>query len=176
MDRLEKSPYPIDTVWELIKSHFNVDNRADLLEHCYAKFQKEFFAELCTKLAVAATNGDQLSVHMFREAGRYLAKATKALLPNVSTELIKSGDLHIVCVGSVWNSWQLLKTGFTQEMNQTEIQFGIKLLKLTKPMALGAVYVGVDAIKYQMPKDYSLNYEIFHCYHQKIQTNGNTIV
>lgn len=171
-DNLVPSPYPTTVVWNLIKSHFSIESRADLLEHCYARFKKPFFAQLCEQLAVAACDGDQLCLHLFEEAGRCLARATVALLPKVSNELTKSGDLSIVCVGSVWKSWHLLRKGFLTEIGTKSFPFGLKLLKLKQHMALGAVYLGVDAIKYDMPRDYTKNYEIFHYYHEKVQNNS----
>jgi len=174
MDGLNISPYPIDTVWELIKSHFSVDTRADLLDHCYAKFQKSMFAGLCLRLAESANQGDELSLYLFREAGRQLAKATLALLPKVCPSLVKTGDLNIVCVGSVWKSWNLLKEGFLNEIAKGSFNYGLQLLRLTELMALGAVYIGVDAKKYKMPRDYAKNYEVFHCYQNKSVNNNNS--
>lgn len=166
MDNLESSPYDITHVWDLTKLHFNVETRADLLEHCYAKFQKSFFAKLCERLAKSAENNDELCKHLFSEAGRYLAKATLALMPNVDPALAIDGDLSIVCVGSVWQSWHLLQNGFITEINRAKIPYGLKLLRLTQSMAIGAVYIGVDAMKFNMPRDYARNFEIFHHYHQ----------
>lgn len=174
MDGLHISPYPIETVWELIKSHFSVTTRADLLDHCYAKFQKPMFAGLCIKLAEAADEGDELSKYLFRVAGSQLAQATLALIPKVCPTLVKTGDLNIVCVGSVWKSWRLLKEGFLSEISKGSFDFGLKLLRLTEFMALGAVYIGVDAKKYKMPRDYASNYEVFHYYQNKSVNNNNS--
>lgn len=174
MDGLNISPYPIDTVWELIKSHFSVETRADLLDHCYAKFQKSVFAGLCARLANASEQGDELSKYLFRQAGIQLAKATLALIPKVCPTLVKTGDLNIVCVGSVWKSWHLLKEGFLAEIGNGSFNFGLKLLRLTELMALGAVYIGIDAKKYDMPRDYSKNYEVFHYYQSKSVNNNNS--
>lgn len=171
-DNLAPSPYPTTVVWNLIKSHFAVETRVDLLEHCYARLRKSFFAQLCVQLANAACNGDQLCLNLFEEAGRCLAKAMMALLPKVSNDLTKSGDLAIVCVGSVWKSWHLLRKGFLSEIGTKSFPFGLKLLRLKQHMALGAVYLGVDAINCDMPRDYSKNYEVFHYYHEKAQNNG----
>lgn len=164
MDNLAPCPHDIQTVWTLTKQHFNVETRADLLEHCYARFQKCFFAKLCEKLAKAADAGDPLCAHVFNEAGKYLAKATRALLPRVSAELTKDGYMNIVCVGSVWQSWHLLKNGFMAEIAMEPMTYGLKLVRLTQLMALGAVYIGVDAIKETMPRDYAKNVECFQEY------------
>lgn len=175
MDNLIKAPHDTSLVWSLVQQHFNVKTREDLLEHCYTKFQKSFFAQLCEKLAKSADAGDPLCKQLFEDAGKYLAKATIALLPRVSPELAKSGDLCIVCVGSVWRSWDLLKDGFLKELSTITIPFGLQLLRLTQLMALGAVYIGVDAIKMKMPRDYTKNFEVFHHYYpskKSTSTNG----
>lgn len=174
MDGLNVSPYNIDAVWELIKLHFSVNTRADLLDHYYAKFQKPLFAELCIRLANACDQGDEFALYLFREAGKQLAKATLALTPKVCPSLVKTGDLNIVCVGSVWKSWHLLKEGFLTEIGKGNFDFGLKLIRLTEPMALGAVYIGVDAKKYKMPREYAKNYDVFHYYQNKSVNNNNS--
>jgi Predicted N-acetylglucosamine kinase len=60
-------------------------SRFDLLEHCYAKFDKGYFAGLCQRLSQAAVQGDQLSQWLFSEAGRVLAHHVIALFPQVDS-------------------------------------------------------------------------------------------
>jgi len=164
IDGLNKSPYDISAVWRIIKSYFNVETRHDLLDYCYAKFDKAHFAGLCANLADAGRDGDLLCIHLFEEAGRYLAKATLALLPRVSDKLVSNGDFSVVCVGSVWKSWDLLKSGYSKEIVKGDYAFGLNLLRLTQAMAIGAAYIAADSIKYDLPRNYSNNYEIFHSY------------
>lgn len=161
-------------MWEQVKKHFQVETRYDLLEHCYSKFDKAFFASLCEKLSHLAVDGDELCKHLFEDAGRYLAKATLALLPNVSDKLLNKGNLNIVCVGSVWKSWPLLKLGFSTEMMKGTQKFGINLITLTQAMAIGAAYLAADSINYDLPRDYSHNYDIFHHFspNDVAKTNG----
>lgn len=135
-----------------------------MLDHCYAKFQKSFYAKLCQKLSVAASNDDELSQHIFNEAGRQLAKMIAALTPKVDESLTKAGYLSILCVGSVWLSWELLEKGFMKEIRSRKIPFGLHLLKL-KPnmsMAVGAYLMAADHLKFPMPRDYAEHYEVFH--------------
>ncbi|XP_073815514.1 N-acetylglucosamine kinase [Musca autumnalis] len=172
MDNFRKSPYPIEPIWKLIKDHFNIANRHDMLTHCYAKFEKPFYASLCKKLSHAAEQGDELAKFVFHEAGCHLARSIQALLPHVHDDLVKSGDLNITCVGSVWLSWTLLKDGFIETLKQQNIPFGLKLIRITKSMAYGACYLGVDDIGYPLPRNYSDNFEIMYCY-KNHYTNGN---
>ena len=61
----------------------------------------------------AAVAGDGLCAWLFEEAGRMLGRHIRALAPAISPELTTApGGLSIVCVGSVWKSWELLKRGF----------------------------------------------------------------
>lgn len=168
------SPYDTTAVWDQIKKHFNIETRYDLLDHCYAKFEKAFFANLCEKLSRIASNGDPLAMHLFDEAGRYLAKATAALLPHVSNELLIENNLNIVCVGSVFKSWDLLKDGYSKEIAKSTNNFGLNLISLTQAMAIGAVYLAADAIKFKLPRDYSHNYDIFQHFQPNTpaKTNG----
>lgn len=174
MDNFQKCPHSIKIVWGLIQEHFSVKNRNDLLPHCYQTFEKSFFAKLCHKLAIAADAGDALSAQVFTDAGQALARAIKALLPNVSAELTSTGQLSIVCVGSVWKSWHLLKQGFVKELNTIPIDYSISMTNLTQTMALGATYLGADAINYDLKRDYGKNCEVFYCYNQReVVKNGN---
>jgi len=164
-DNLETCQHDTSAVWSLIKSHFEVDKRQDMLEHCYARYQKSFYAKLCMKMSVAAKNGDELCQSIFVDAGRQLAKMVGALLPRVDKAL-SCTELSIICVGSVWKSWELLKPGFTKELDQRKIPSELRLLRL-KPdvsMAVGAYYMAADSVDFPMPRDYTKNFEIFFKY------------
>lgn len=177
MDGLNKSAFDTKIVWQKVKNHFNIESQHDLLDHCYAKFDKAFFASLCASLAESANQGDPLCVHLFTEAGRFLAKSAWALLPKVCDGLLENGVFSVVCVGSVWKSWHLLEPGFTKEINARELRFDLKMLRLTQSMAIGAAYIAADAIKFDLPRNYANNYEIFHRYGKATKahtTNGTT--
>lgn len=161
-----RCPYDTATTWELIKSHFEIETRPDMLEYCYAKFQKSFYAKLCQKMSVAAKNGDELCRNIFFEGGQLLARMILALLPRASQELKDTGFLSILCVGSVWLSWDLLKSGFIKELHESNIEFELRLLKLRTgiSMAVGSIYISADHVNFPLPRDYSKNYEIFFSY------------
>ena len=160
-------------MWSLIQQHFSIKTRADILEHCYVKFQKSFYSGLCLKLSVAANAGDALCIQLFTDAGQQLAKMVSALLPHVSDELIKAGYLSIVCVGSVWLSWELLKTGFITELSRHSMPSELRLVKLTQSMGNGAAYLAADSVKFNLPRDYAKNYELFFKYNA-CKTNGKS--
>ncbi|XP_037951168.1 N-acetyl-D-glucosamine kinase [Teleopsis dalmanni] len=176
MDNFAKSPYPVERIWELIQQHFNIKTRLDLLPHCYAKFDKSFYASLCKKLALVAVEEDnELAKSLFTDAGRQIARSITALLPKVSHSLVDSGELNIVCVGSVWHSWQLLREGFIKELSLYTVPFRLNLVTLTKSSAYGACYMGADAIQYDLARNYSDNVKIMFQYTCKnsAKANGN---
>lgn len=176
-DNLEKCQFDTKVVWELIKSHFNIEHRRDMLDHCYASFQKSFYARLCQKMSIAASNGDKLCQSIFVDAGRQLAKMVSALIPRVDKRLTIAGHLSVICVGSVWQSFELMKPGFIKELSHREIPFLLKLLQL-KPdvsMAVGAFYMAADAVDFPMPRDYTENYQVFFEYPEKPMTNGTQL-
>ena len=93
--------------------HTIIVPRFGLLTHCYDSFSKAQFAALTRSLAEAAVSGDGLCAWLFEEAGRMLGRHIRALAPAISPELTTApGGLRVVCVGSVWKSWELLKRGF----------------------------------------------------------------
>jgi N-acetylglucosamine kinase len=177
-DNLERCSYDISNAWKLIKNHFKIDQRVDMLEHCYAKFNKSFYAKLCQKMSVAALDGDELCKSIFVDAGRVLAKMILALLPKISSELVKTGYLSIICVGSVWISWNLLKGGFIKELERHKIPFELRLLRLRSgiSMAIGSIYMAADSVKYPLPRDYEENYEIFFNFGGNCEHINNNIL
>ena len=75
-------PHDTKFVKQQILQHFQIKNKFGLLEHCYSKFNKAFYAGLCAKLAAGAINqADPLCLHLFKEAGRLLGEFAAALLP-----------------------------------------------------------------------------------------------
>ncbi|KAH8306407.1 hypothetical protein KR018_010749, partial [Drosophila ironensis] len=164
LDNFAKAPAPIDKTWALIKEHFKIETRHDMLSHCYAKFDKPFFADLCKKLSQSAEDGDELARGLFREAGVHLARMILALLPSVSKDLVKRGDLNVVCVGSVWTSWKLLQDSFIAELSKTTIAFNLKMVRITKSSAYGACYLGSDSADFHTPRNYEDNVTILHLY------------
>ena len=117
-------------------------------------------------MAIAALNGDELCKNIFNEGGKLLSRMILALLPRASNDLLKTGHLSIICVGSVWLSWELLKDGFVEELQRHEIPYELCLLKLQPgiSMAIGSVYMAADFVEFPLPRDYTKNYEIFFSY------------
>lgn len=72
---------------------------------------------LTAKLSKLAEEGDALSQHLFADAGAALAAYIAALSERAHTGRNGSCDrLRVVCVGSVWNSWETLRQGVLKQL------------------------------------------------------------
>jgi len=167
------SPHPIDWVWRTVTEHFELKNQLDLLPHFYTSFDKAFIASLCKKIATGANNGDLLSRHIFEVAGAHLARSISAVVPRASEELrVRDGGVHVLCVGSVWLSWNLLKAGFVKFLKEDGRVDALSLLKIKTLIAVGAAYTACDKIGLDVERDYTSNYEVFFKYDKSCTTNG----
>jgi N-acetylglucosamine kinase len=79
--------------------------------------------------------------------------------------LNEPGGLAVVCVGSVWLSWEQLKQGFVTQLREgaTKLQ-RLSLLRLTTSTATGSVYLAAKEINFNLPRNYTDNHEIFFTY------------
>nr|XP_023029015.1 N-acetyl-D-glucosamine kinase isoform X1 [Leptinotarsa decemlineata] len=165
IDNFEKAPYPIDRVWELVKSHFKIEKQADILDSFYNKFDKSFIASMTKSLSELARDGDKLSQEIFREAGTHLAKSISAVVPKASPELTQQeGGIHVICVGSVWLSWDLLKLGFIDCLRKNRSVTKMTLVRLKTEMGVGAAFMAADKLNLPLARDYSKNYKAFFIY------------
>ncbi|KAK8762554.1 hypothetical protein V5799_026180 [Amblyomma americanum] len=133
--------YSAQKIRELVKEHFQVQDMLELLPFCYTNFKKQFIAGMCVKLAKLAKEGDELSKHLFRASGRDLADHVVAVVPRAEKSLLEAeGGLPIVCVGSLFKSWELLREGFEEVLCPKLSEF--TLLQPTVSAALGAAFYG----------------------------------
>uniref|UniRef100_A0ABI7XP40 N-acetylglucosamine kinase n=1 Tax=Felis catus TaxID=9685 RepID=A0ABI7XP40_FELCA len=78
--------------------------------------------------------------------------------------------LPILCVGSVWNSWELLREGFILALTrgrekQAQNSFSsFTLMKLQHSSALGGASLGARHIGHLLPMDYTANAIAFYSY------------
>lgn len=163
LDDLEKPPYPTDEIWAAVKAHFHVESQAAILSHFYQNFDKARIASLCKDLSRLAQKGDKLSKHIFEEAGVYLAKSVAAVVRKAHAEIVERG-IPVLCVGSVWLSWELLKPGFVTWLQKNTELKEISLLKSKITMAVGAAYMAADKAGLDISRDYSKNYSVFFKY------------
>ncbi|XP_016353450.1 N-acetyl-D-glucosamine kinase [Sinocyclocheilus anshuiensis] len=173
-DNLVTSPHDINYVKKAMEEYFQVSDLMGMLPHLYRIFQKSHFAGFCRKLAEGGSAGDALCQHVFTEAGKALARHIVAVLPRVHQDLF-SGELGlpVLCVGSVWRSWELMKSGFTQVLSEAQAHgYGhfqkYSLLTLRQSSALGGAKMGAQNAGASLPLDYSANINVFfsHTFNQ----------
>lgn len=173
-DNLVTSPHDITYVKKAMEEYFQVSDLMGMLPHLYRNFQKSHFAGFCRKLAEGGSAGDALCQHVFTEAGKALARHIVAVLPKVHQDLF-SGELGlpVLCVGSVWRSWELMKSGFTQVLSEAQAHgyshfHKYSLLTLHQSSALGGAKMGAQNAGASLPLDYSANVKVFfsHTFNQ----------
>lgn len=166
-DNFDSSDTDVTFVRQTMCGHFGVRDRMDFLNHLYPTLNKTRFAAMCEEIARGANDlKDPLCIEAFYQAGRWLGLHILGLAPKINESLfLQDGGLKIVCVGSVWKSWDLLKKGFLQGIkprNKKDVDIKeLTLLKLLKPGHVGAAYLGARAVSHTIPADYSSNAEIF---------------
>ncbi|TNN07997.1 N-acetyl-D-glucosamine kinase isoform 1 [Schistosoma japonicum] len=111
-DKIIDTTYNLDNVRQVIYAYFNVENNLELLQHFYTNFSKDKIAALCEPLSQIARNGDQLSKNVFHDAGVQLARHVRAALYYVVMDSVcQNQNLTVVCCGSVFKSWDLMRDG-----------------------------------------------------------------
>ncbi|KAJ8928750.1 hypothetical protein NQ314_018603 [Rhamnusium bicolor] len=174
LDNFENPPFPTDRVWNLVKEHFKINTQADILDSFYQNFDKAFIASLCKKLAVLARDGDELSQSIFKEAGTHLARSICAVYSKASPELTeREGGIHILCVGSVWLSWDLLMSGFINWLDNNTIVEKMSLMRLKTEMGVGAALMAADRLNLHLERDYFRNYTVFYQYRRGVSSTNN---
>ena len=163
-------PADLDTshVHRIMCDYFNVTDQKGMLRYLYSEFKKGTVAGMCVELAKCARDTrDPLCLSAFRAAGQFLAFHILALLPKADQALFSSdAGLKVVCTGSVWKSWDLLKEGFVEGLNSSK-HAGVKinkitLLSLNKPAAFGAVYLAAKKAGCSLAVDLAENATVFY--------------
>ncbi|XP_064600875.1 LOW QUALITY PROTEIN: N-acetyl-D-glucosamine kinase-like [Liolophura sinensis] len=170
-DNLFPCQYDVTFVRKTMCEHFNVQDQFGMLDHLYTNFTKSFYASMAVKLAKGASElNDPLCKHIFEETGKILALHVQAVSQHADESLLKGpGGLSVVCVGSVWKSWDLMKEGFFKALkprNDQDVKITeISLLELQQNGAVGAAALGAKHAGYQLPLDYKANSKTF-CHHK----------
>uniref|UniRef100_A0A8C4PXP0 N-acetyl-D-glucosamine kinase n=1 Tax=Eptatretus burgeri TaxID=7764 RepID=A0A8C4PXP0_EPTBU len=168
LDNFTSSPHDISYVQNAMHDYFKVPSCIDLLPHLYTNFEKSKFAGFCQELAEGANEGDALCLSVFQQAGCMLARHIVALLPKAEQDLLDGKlGLPIVCVGSVWKSWDLMREGFLEVLDlgrnscTTRCLSSITLLRLKQSSAYGGASLGAREAGFHLPLDYNTYTEAF---------------
>ncbi|XP_034179447.1 N-acetylglucosamine kinase isoform X1 [Osmia lignaria lignaria] len=165
VDGLNPAPKPVSYVWPAMRGYFNAPLMKDMLPHIYTDFDKSMFANFTKELVIGCEKGDPLCLYIFQENGKFLAKHIVALSRKAHPDLkLDKGGLKVVCVGSVWKSWEFMKNGFVDEIHESGTVDELSLLRLTASAALGACYLAAEKIDWLFTKSYEKNIETFYHY------------
>ncbi|XP_041985513.1 uncharacterized protein LOC121737846 [Aricia agestis] len=167
-DGLRRAPHRTARVWAAIREHFKCENRADLLPHAYKHFDKSQFAGLTLKLSQLAIEGDALAQHLFGLAGAALASHIAALAEKVKGQNGSRDSIRVVCVGSVWKSWPIMKHSALKHLAMRRVKTNLELVRLRVSSAMGAAWLAARHIGFNLPRDDSAFCEVFYKYTPEI--------
>ncbi|VDK65978.1 unnamed protein product [Onchocerca ochengi] len=143
-DGLHPSPYSISKIKRLFLEFFGLCDKTGILETLYTNFDKSKIASFTAHVAKEA-NDDPLIRHVFRDAGEQLGSYVRAISRNFDEEMLDNAPLLLI--GSVWQSWELLKDGFACgiKSNGNRIK-QITLYTLLETPALGAAILAAKKL------------------------------
>ncbi|VDN02659.1 unnamed protein product [Thelazia callipaeda] len=141
-DGLFPSPYPISNIKHLFLEFFDLSDKTGILEVLYTDFDKSKFAAF-TAYVIKEARDDPLVQHVFCDAGELLGSYVRAISKNFDEEMFI--NTPVLLIGSVWKSWELLKSGFICGLRSSGSR--IRQVTLHTPLetpALGAAILNND--------------------------------
>ncbi|CAG5103676.1 Oidioi.mRNA.OKI2018_I69.chr1.g883.t1.cds [Oikopleura dioica] len=120
-----------------IKSYFKIEDLKELIKIYQENFDKGKIAGFTAKLAaIAKEKDDPVAKICFASAGGELAKLVVSMEDTL--EIGEEEPPEILCQGSVWNSWELLKESFIQGMKLHSKLTALSLVRVSVSCAYGA--------------------------------------
>ncbi|CAH8570598.1 unnamed protein product [Heterobilharzia americana] len=108
---------------------------------------KSKIAGVCEHLSMIARTGDQLSKDVFRDAGVQLARHVRGALYYAAMDSKPQNvNMTVICCGSVFKSWDLIKDGFCDFLKPTDEDNWsgtLTLVQLKSNAAYGAARLSV---------------------------------
>lgn len=171
-------------VQRAMMEYFNADDFDALIPHMYPpKFNKTFFANFTKDIAKLALAGDEFSRFLFFECGQHLANHILAFSDHFQTTFSRnkttpsSGDVGnplkirvpIVCEGSVWLSWSVIRSGFVDRLRrfysrfseaESQVQVSFRLVRPKVSCAVGAARLAAERFGNEMKLDVHQNVEL----------------
>ncbi|VDO87553.1 unnamed protein product [Haemonchus placei] len=118
---------------ELLLKHFEIEDKVDILEHLYNKFQKSHIASFTGEMAKHVD--DPAISKLFFDAGEILGKQFVVASGHLPSEY--RSEVNLLIVGSVFKSWDALKKGFVHAVTGSWIP-KVNIYRPTTSSALGA--------------------------------------
>lgn len=161
-DNFIERTYDCDHLEQLVFEHFKIKSLLDLLPYFYSDFKKAFIAGLTLKLSLLAEKNNLIQ-SFFEEAGYKLARHIVAILPKIDKELLNCSDgLPVICAGSVYKSWDIMKPGFLDCLKDNASKCTnlkkINLVKIEGHSAVGAVILAAKLYEQNMEFLQKFNY------------------
>ncbi|XP_063714222.1 N-acetyl-D-glucosamine kinase-like isoform X2 [Symsagittifera roscoffensis] len=112
-DQLRRTDFDLTVVRRKIHEYFKVSDWYDMLPRFYY-LDKTYMARFCAHLARGATEeGDLFCRHLFYHCGNLLGRSIVAVSNRANPSIFYDGkSVQVLLVGSVFNSFHLLKQGF----------------------------------------------------------------
>lgn len=134
-DNYNQAKFNTKRLRTVLCKHFGLSDE-NQVGRFYSDIDKRKFASLSRELYESTKSIQDKAIDIiFKEAGHLLAKKVIALLAKADEETLEAG-LNVICVGSVFQSWDLLESGFVETL-ATRLQ-NFRLLKLKCSSAIGA--------------------------------------
>lgn len=135
------APEKVARAKNALLNHFEVPNKLALLDLLYGpKFEKANIASFCKRIAELAEQGDAFSLELFYDAGKMLARHIIAISCYFDKEMFD--ELHVLVVGSVFKSWNFLRPGFVDYIQNNSHLKKIQLFTLSESTVIGAAILG----------------------------------
>ncbi|VDO70241.1 unnamed protein product [Schistosoma curassoni] len=159
-DKIIDTTYNLDNVRRVIYAYFNVENNLELLQHFYTNFSKNKIAGLCEHFSqMVVEDSEQETL----DSGFVLLGTRQQGVPVILRELVLPGgfglvspsftdsmssnqNLTVVCCGSVFKSWDLIRDGFKDFLKPSEDSKWtgtLELVQLKHSAAYGAARLSV---------------------------------
>ena len=124
--------------------YFELKEPAGMLDVMYgAGFKKDRVAGFAKEVSALGAGGDAFCAHAVARAGRELGAHLRALVQRAPPGSQPGGGappLFVVCVGSVWKSWGLLKEAFVRAACAGGAVGGFRLVRLKDTSAIGSAW------------------------------------
>lgn len=166
---IKRCSYDIAKAKEIIFRHYKLTTIMDILPFFYHKFEKSQTAQL-TAILVREAGDDDLVKHAFHRAGVHLARLVRGAVHKKNesehADHFSEPHLKVLCNGSVWKSWELLRPGFMETLESSAFSgqhiSEITLLHLNVGASVGAACLGAkQCLGKVIHCDYSSNSKSF---------------
>lgn len=185
--------HDITLVKQAMFEYFQMNDMDGMLVVMYDEFKKSRIAGFTRKLAELARANDPFAKWLFHSAGNQLGSMARTLAVDMLPDNTPSGQRYvdnfaIVCVGSVWNSWDLLAPSFIKAatapfhylpqrvVGQGQSTHGasystndergalrtFRLLRLKETSAVGAAWKAAAQVGMSIPIDFSAMAEVMY--------------